>query len=410
MSRMMKTRIFLACAGFILIIFGIQQISGAEEAKHSCLASDGAVIKVSDSVFMRINYQSQFAVTWRDTGSGRTNTDATTDFYFRRNRLTVSGQASDILGYTIDLEHTGDRRIGALAVSEEPESNFDVIDAYVSANLGPAFKLMVGKTKIPFTREVLDGCFSALTVDRSLFIATPMQRTRDAGLVAWGNLAASKLQYIAAVQEGQESGLAPGSVPRYTGRVHLALLDPEDGFGYSGTYLGNKMVLTIGAAGQYEQDVVYSDVNKGTGAKDYQAWTADIFLEYPVGVNGSFTLSAAYLETNFDKAYQGSAPDAASIGIDGEKKGWYAKTGYLFIDKIGPGQLQPFIRYEKWDFALLNDVFAQRITWLGGGVNYLINGQSLKLALEYAQTDFKDEENADSRDFKTITSMLQFAF
>jgi hypothetical protein len=188
------------------------------------------------------------------------------------------------------------------------------------------------------------------------------------------------------------------------------LLDPEDGFGYSGTYLGNKMVLTIGAAGQYEQDVVYSDVSRAAGAKDYDAWTADIFLEYPVGLGGSFTLSAVYLETNFDSAYQGSNPDPASIGIDGEKRGWYVKTGYLFIDKIGPGQIQPFLRYEKWDFARLNDVFAQRITWMGGGLNYLLNGQSLKLALEYARTDFKDEENADSRDFTTVTSMLQFAF
>jgi hypothetical protein len=407
---MKKTRLFLICTGIILLVFGVQAISGAEEQKRSCLASDGAVIKVSDSAFMRINYQSQFAAAWRDTGSGRDNADATTDLYFRRNRLTVSGQASHVIGYSIDIEHAGDRRIGAVEIFGESEGTFDVIDAYMSADLGPAFKVKVGKTKIPFTREVLDGCFSALTVDRSLFIATPAQRTRDTGLVAWGNLAGSKLQYAAAIQEGQESGGAPGSVPRYTGRVHVALLDPEDSLGYSGTYLGNKMVLTIGAAAQYEQDVVYSDIHNKTGEKDYEAWTADIFLEYPVGLNGSLTLSAAYMEMNFDNAYQGSAPDPISIGLDGEKRGWYGKAGYLFIDKMGPGQLQPFLRYEKWDFALLNDVFAQSITWMGGGINYLINGQSLKLALEYAETDFKDEENADSRDFKTITSMLQFAF
>jgi hypothetical protein len=219
----------------------------------------------------------------------------------------------------------------------------------------------------------------------------------------------SSLQYYAAVQEGQESGSAPESSPRYTGRMHVALLDPEDGYGYQGSYLGNKMVLTIGGGAQYEPGAVYSDRTARTGEKDYQAWTADIFFEYPVG-NGSLTASAAYVQMQFDKAYQGSDPEPGSIGIDGDKKGWYAKAGYLFLEKIGPGQLQPFVRYEDWQFALLNSVYAQEVTWTGAGVNYLLNGQNLRLTLEYALTDFKDEENESSRDFKTITSMLQFGF
>jgi hypothetical protein len=359
---------------------------------------------------MRINYQSQFVGAWRDTGSGRDGTKPTTDFYFRRNRLTLSGQATNELSYVIKLDHSGPRRVGVVDVAQEPVSEFEVLEAYVDAELGKSFHVTAGKSKIPFTREVLDGCFSPLTLDRSLFIATPMQRTRDTGVTFWGNVIKSKVQYMAAIQEGQETSNAPESSPRYTGRVHLALLDPENAFGYGGTYLGNKMVLTIGGAAQYEAGAVYGDVNNMAGEKDYKAWTADIFIEYPVGLTGSVTLSAAYMETNFDKAYQGSDPDPGSVGVDGEKKGWYAKAGFLVIDKIGPGQLQPFLRYEDWKFALLNGVFAQRIQWSGGGVNYLINGQNLRLTLEYARTDFKDEENPASRDFATITSMLQFGF
>ncbi|OGW32656.1 MAG: hypothetical protein A2X58_06875 [Nitrospirae bacterium GWC2_56_14] len=403
-----KTALTLV-SGFILLLLVIPR-PGTAETKEPCLPPEGATIKLSETSFMRLNYQMQLYAEWRDTGSGVDGTKPTTDFSFRRSRLSITGQASGVVGYSVKIEQAGPRRIGPVDVAGEPASDFGVLESYVTADLDESFRLVLGRSKIPFTREVLEGCFSALTLDRSLFISTPMARTRDMGIVAWGSLAHDKLQYFAAMQEGRETANAPESSPRYTGRVHLALLDPEDAFGYGGTYLGNKMVFTVGAGAQYEPGAVYSDVTNKTGEKNYSAWTADVFMEYPVGVSGSATLSGAYLKTSFDKAYQGSDPDPESIGVEGDKKGWYAKAGYLVIDKIGPGQIQPFLRYEQWDFASLNGVYAQQITWTAGGLNYLIKGQNLKLTLQYAATDFKDEQNAASRDFKTITAMLQAGF
>lgn len=407
-SAIRKTALTLF-SGFILLLFVMQRPCAAE-TKEPCLPPEGATIKLSETAFMRLNFQTQFYGEWRDTGSGVDGTKPTTDFYFRRNRLSITGQASDVLGYSFKLEQSGPRSIGPVNVAEEPVSEFEVLESYITADLDDSFRLVIGRSKIPFTREVLEGCFSALTLDRSLFIGTPMARTRDMGITAWGSLAHDKLQYFAAIQEGRETTNAPESSPRYTGRVHVALLDPENAFGYGGTYLGNKMIFTVGAGAQYEPGVVYSDVTARTGEKNYSAWTADVYLEYPVGVSGSITLSGAYLETSFDKAYQGSDPDPESVGVDGDKKGWYAKAGYLFIDKIGPGQIQPFLRYEQWDFALLNGVYAQQITWTGGGLNYLIKGQNLRLTLQYAVADFKAEDNAASRDFTTVTTMLQAGF
>jgi len=396
-------------SGLILLLF-VMQRPGAAETKEPCLPPDGATIKLSETAFMRLNFQTQFYGEWRDTGSGVDGTKATTDFYFRRNRLSITGQASDVLGYSFKLEQSGPRSIGPVDVAVEPVNEFEVLESYVTADLDDSFRLVIGRSKIPFTREVLEGCFSSLTLDRSLFIATPMARTRDTGITAWGSLAHDKLQYFAAIQEGQETTNAPESSPRYTGRVHFALLDPENAFGYSGTYLGNKMIFTIGAGAQYEPGAVYSDVTAKTGEKNYSAWTADVFLEYPVGVSGSATLSGAYMKTSFDNAYQGSSPDPESVGVDGDKKGWYAKAGYLFVKNIGPGQLQPFLRYEQWNFALLNGVYAQELNWKALGLNYLIKGQNLRLTLQYAVTDFKEEEAAASQDFTTVTTMLQAGF
>ncbi len=396
-------------SGFILLLLVLQRPCAAE-SKEPCLPPEGATIKLSDIAFMRLNYQTQFYGEWRDTGSGLDGTKPTTDFYFRRNRLSITGQASDVVGYSLKIEQSGPRRIGPVDVAQEPVDVFEVLESYITADLDDSFHLLVGKSKIPFTREVLDACFSPLTLDRSVFIGTPVARTRDTGIVAWGNFANAKLQYFAAVQEGQESANAPESSPRYTGRVHLALLDPEDAYGYSGTYLGDKMIFTVGAAAQYEPGAVFSDVTNKTGEKNYSAWTADAFFEYPVSDVGSVTLSGAYVRTSFNDAYQGSDPDPESLGVDGDKKGWYAKAGYLFIEKIGPGQLQPFVRYERWDFAVLSDVYDQHIDWMAGGLNYLMKGQNLRLTLQYAVTDFKDEGNAASQDFKTVTAMLQAGF
>ena len=409
MESAIKRYLERACA-VLLFAVGALAIAMPVQAGQACLPSGGAMIKIDDTAYLRINYQFQLYGAYRDTGSGKDGTDPTTDFYFRRNRLTFSGVATDKLSYILMLEHTGDRRIGPVTVEDQTVGELNVLEAYIIGEFSDAVKINAGKMKIPFTREILEGCFSALSLDRSLFVYTPFQRSRDTGLALWGNLLKSKVQYIFSAMDGQESGNAPQSMPRLTGRVHLALLDPEDTYGYSGTYLGNKMVFTIGAAAQYEPGAVYSDVAAQTGEKDYTAWTADVFIEYPVGVSGALTLSGAYMQTDFDKAYQGSDPDPESLGLDGDKKGWYAKAGYLFIDKIGPGQLQPFVRYEKWEFAQLNGVYAQKLTWIGGGFNYLINGQNLRLGLEYSMTDFEDESDPGSRDFTTINAMLQAGF
>ncbi|MBS1115247.1 MAG: phosphate-selective porin, partial [Nitrospirae bacterium] len=148
-----------------------------------------------------------------------------------------------------------------------------------------------------------------------------------------------------------------------------------------------------------------------TLSEDYQAWTLDGFFEYPTTA-GTFTISAAYLETDFDDAYQGGDPDNRSIGQNGEKNGWYAKAGYLLPKKVGPGNLQFFGRYEEWKFAELSGIFDQEITWWALGANYLIKGQDLRVTVQYSKTDYdkQDSTNPNTQDFDTVTAMLQFLF
>ncbi len=356
---------------------------------------------------IRLNYAFQLLGQWRDTGSGPSGTDNTTDIYFRRDRLMMSGQLTDVYGFYSAVQFMGDERIFPGSVSETPQKNFDILDTFLTADYTDAFRLRAGLTKDPMIREENEGCFAPLSVDRSNFVSTNLPRlNRDFGVVLWGNLADSLIQYRVAGMKGNDDINDPKSSLRYTARVHVSLLDPESSLVYNGTYLGKKKVLTIGAGYQAESDAVFGNVAGKGLAKDYKAYTYDVFFEYPTQA-GTFTASGAYLNADFGGAFKGGDPDPRSIGVNGEKSGWYSKAGYLLPKKIGTADLQVFARYEKWRFAELGGIFDQQIIWTGYGINYYVNGQDLRLTLEYSTNDY-EKEDAVNKDFKTVTVMLQF--
>jgi hypothetical protein len=355
---------------------------------------------------IKLSYAFQLYGQMRDTGSGPNGTDSTTDIYFKRNRLMMSGSLTDIYGFYAAIQFMGDERIFPESVSGTPQKNFDVLDTFLVADYTDAFRIRAGLTKDSLIREDNENCFAPLSVDRSYFVYTNIPRlNRDFGVVLWGNLADALFQYRVAAMKGNDDINDPKNNLRYTARVHVSLLDPEYSLVYSGTYLGKKKVLTIGAGYQTESDAVYGNVAGKDMAKDYKAYTYDWFFEYPTR-RGTYTASGAYLKADFDDAYKGGDPDPRSIGLYGEKNGWYAKAGYLLPSKIGAGDLQVFGRYEKWQFADLGGIMDQEVKWAAYGVNYYLRGQDLRLTLEHSSNDYT-KEDAANKDFKTVTVMMQ---
>ena len=371
-----------------------------------------------DKGMLQIDYKGQFQMTVRDIGSGDNNDDTTTNFNFRRNRLAFMGKYGDILSLYVQTEYAEDQNVTALDVaSTDQGAQFQLLDAVMRFNFHDSFKVNVGKFKYNLSRENLEACEMPLTLDRSLFIRPSFVTTRDTGVALWGNLVNDIFQYRVDAMEGRKAvsgDTAPSSNFRYSFRGHVTLLDPENEYGYKGTYLGEKKVLTVGAAYQFEPDVAYGDTVARTDKKDYQAWTVDGFFEYPIAGAGTVTASAAYEKVDLDAAYKGANPDLGTIGINGEKNGWYVKGGYML-----PGlPLQFFGRYEKWRFAELNNIFDQKIDWYGLGANYYIRGQNLKLTFEFSHTDFDKEgiftgiqgAGLRSEDFNTFVTQLQLIF
>lgn len=374
----------------------------------------GPAIRMPNNVgWLQINYEMQLYGQWRSNGSGPDGTDSTTDIYFRRNRLSFRGMANEKYGFYTSLEFQGDRYIGPINTWETPISDFFVLDAFFLANYSDKFHLRAGLTKDPLVRQHNVGCFFPLSLDRSLFVYTSIPRvSRDFGILLWGNLMDKRLQYKFSAMEGIDSTNQPSSTLRYTGRLHYSFWDPEDLPLYWSTYLGTKKVLTVGAGYQFEMDAAYGNQALDTLPTDYKAWTFDLFMEYPTAAAGTFDFGAAYLDSDFDDAYLGGDPSPQSIGIDGQKNGYYVMAGYLLPKKLGPGQVQFFGRYENWSFAELGGVEDQEIDWYALGVNYYLNGQNMRLTFQYSVNDFDKEipDDPSTEDFDTSTLMFQFLF
>lgn len=360
-----------------------------------------------DQGLMKLDYKGQFQFNYRDTGSGSDGTGNTSEFNFRRNRLALMGAYGQYFSLYVQTEYNEDNNITPFNVSDGDNRDFQVLDAVLRFRLNSSFNVWAGKLKYNLTRENLEACEDPLTLDRSVLIRAPLASngTRDKGIAVWGNLFNNIFQYRLDVMNGRnDSASAPKSNLRYSARAHVSLLDPETGYGYKGTYLGEKKVLTIGAAYQFENDVAYADT-VSERAVDYSAWTIDLFFEYPIEAVGTFTVSAAYVDYDLDEAYRGANPEAGVIGLTGEKNGGYVKAGYMLPNL----PLQFFARAENWSFANLNGVIDQEIDWIGGGINYYFRGQDLKLTMEYSQVDY-DKEIGSVEDFKSFTTALQVVF
>ncbi len=354
-----------------------------------------------DEGLLKLDYKGQFQVLHRDTGASPDGDGDATEFNFRRNRLALMGAWGDNFGLYVQTEYSEDRNILPFGVSDGSDGDFEMLDAVLRFKFSNSFNLWMGKFKYNLTRENLEACEMPLTLDRSIMIRAPFVSTRDKGVAVWGNLFDDKFQYRFDVMNGRnDSASSPESNPRFTGRVHVTLLDPEKGYGYRGTYLGEKKVLTIGAAYQTEAAVAYA----GSKEVDYKAWTVDIFAEYPIEDIGTFTLSGAYVKYDMDDAYKNGTPDGDVTGFNGEKNGGYVKAGYMLPNL----PLQLFARAEGWSFAKLNDVYDQEVDVMGLGFNYYLRGQNLKVTVEYSTLDYDKEVSV--KDTETIVGQVQVIF
>lgn len=376
-------------------------IAGAISLTVSEGAMAGPTIEFGEQGSLTLSYALQG---WAQSRSFTSATDdgSQTDMFLRRNRITLSGQYSDSIGFYAQIEAGSDSRAG------NDDRSVYYRDAYVTLDYSDPIRFIVGRFKNTFSRENLEACLEPLTLDRAEVLSyTPFGGTRDTGVAMWGNLADAKFQYRVMISDGREGDEVVKDSPRITTRVHYTALDPEYDYGYRGTYLGTRKVLTFGLGYDFQPDVAYADYPARSDPQDYSAWTADVFYEYPYDF-GTVTASAAAFDYDVgDTINQNPDPE---LTVNTQLDGYYAKFGYMFPSPVGAGRLQLFYRHEALDYETGGPYYDN--TWNSIGANYYLDGQQLKVTFEYANVSYEEEHPTihSLQDYDQATLGLQLIF
>jgi hypothetical protein len=228
----------------------------------------------------------------------------------------------------------------------------------------------------------------------------PSKVGRDDSVTLWGNINKGLFQYRLMVGEGVENDTGnPDDSLRFAGRVSVSLFEPETGWFNQGSYLGKKRVLSLGGGFDSQNDLMF-----GTRKDDYSAWTVDIFYDQPLGSSGAFTFEGAYIDiTNGPNSI---TQTRFSPGDDGSIIS--LKAGYLFMDKLGPGQFQPFAHWQ----SITSDVSGEGDTNVYGfGINYIFKGHANKLSLDFSYVDQEEEIlTQDLQDRMIVTFQIAAGF
>ena len=301
-------------------------------------------------------------------------TDGSNEFTMDSMRLYIAGQLSEHLKFSINTEkYEGDSVM--------------IIDAILQFDLDPKFNLWVGRTLVPTDRPGLNGPYTGMSWNQyrqPLFPSDydgPAGRLgRSEGAVVFG--AIDKVQYLAGIFEGTDNHGNTDDHLLYAGRIAYNFLNVEPLVGYytAATHYGKAGdLLTAALTFQSQKDSTGSRQDPG----DFTGFAFDIFSETVLDNRGVVTFEAGY--KNMDGDFTLASPP--TDGLDEcfclfKGDSYFATTGYLFPQKIGFGQFQPYVRYMKND---PDDADTSDTTeW---GLNYVINGYKATVNLHYVTGD-----------------------
>lgn len=325
-------------------------------------------------------------------------TDYTQEIY-DRHRIWLKGKIGDHVSFVYQTDE-GFRGLSSATAVGSNQGGLETRDAYVTIHFFNELNLSAGVMKIPFSRLRNESAFNQLTVARPFIeamatqSATGVAAKRDRTVMLWGNLFEDRIQYRATSTDGVLS-LDGEDKNRYGGRVHVALLDPEPGLGYAGTYRGTKTILTIGGGLDSQANT------RGTNAapEDNFAWTIDGLLEYPLDM-GVPSLQGAYFNLDTNDTVE---------AIEGD--GWYLQAGWLFpeVAALFGGDVQFFGKYTTWSPDTKTSI--NNRDEYGLGANLYLAGQNVKLVGQWQQTTFDSQvASTTAKDFSTFTTMVQVQF
>lgn len=341
-----------------------------------CVAAPSARAEDKPSLAVGLRLQGWYVGEQRGAPDGGTSHD----FLLRRGYVSLAGKLSSTVSA---FAHVSGDRIGQNGVDAPGlglGTGLALRDAWIAWQPLDAFRVQAGRMYVPFTRAFgTESTFALLSVDLPQTqgggrgaLLYPSKVGRDDGIVVWGVPWRGRLQYRLGVMEGIEGAANPGDSLRLVGRAWLNVFEAETAWFNRGTYLGEKRILALGLGFDRQDGLVLG----GTAGRTYRAFTADAFLDLPVG-RGALTVEASF--TDAEDLPQG-LPFAA-VPVGGDARAIYAQAGYLLPWRVGPGRLQ---LYGRTEHVLVDD--AEDAALPSAGVNYLVRGHDLKLGADWSRS------------------------
>jgi len=260
-------------------------------------------------------------------------------------RLEVSGNAPADSSYKISFDFA-------------PAGTADLKDAWIKTKLADSFDLQVGRFKNPVLRSVLISDNKLLFVKRTL-IAQAFD-DRFTGAMAIGKF--QMLTVNLAVQNSARDFGAQADDQTITVRAEANVMGKGAG-SVEGAYgAGDTNNLTVGAF--FQDD---SSANNGT------SMGFDAYLTMgPIAVSGEIV----DIDDNYDNG---------DVALDGGTTPWDITAEFMLSDNWSIAG-----RYEDTDKA-------SNLTQASGGLNYYVNGHSLKWGLLYIMQDADDGSQAEDQ-------------
>jgi len=347
----------------------------------------GATFKIDDTKWVSVGAGLRTSFRAQESAAGGDGDKWSNDFNLDNIRLYINGQVHKYLKveFNTDCQTCGNG------------GEVRVLDAIGKFEVNPYANLWVGRMLVPAERREMNGPFYSAVYN--IFSAgTPFEPSdynlviksdgtsagsfgRDDGATFWGAALDGRFQYAVGFFRGLRGGANVDDNILYAQRFAYNFWEVEKNPGYytSGTYYGKGGdILTVGVSNQYQEDGAGTALDAG----NFRGTTADILLEKVLPGGGVVTFNGEYKNYGISQGYSQASRDAGG-GFDMFEGNAFDVSGmYLFPQKIGIGQFQPFLRYVN----VAPSTSATREVY-EAGLNYIIDGHNAKVFASYQYGD-----------------------
>lgn len=355
---------------------------------YTAPATAGATFKIDDTKWVSIGAGLRTSFEAKEDSAGTPgNSQWSNDFNLDNVRLYLNGQIHKYLKVEFNTECQTCGNGGEVRV----------LDAIGKFEYNEYVNVWAGRLLVPAERRELNGPFYS-PIFNVFSSGTPFEPSdfniliksdgtsagaigRDEGAVFWGAALNGRLQYSVGFFRGLRGGANVDDNILYAQRVSYNFWEVEKNPGYytSGTYYGKGGdILTVAVSNQYQEDGAGTAFDPGT----FRGTTFDALLEKVLPNNGVVTVNGEYKNYGIGNGYSQATRDAGGGFAMFEGNAYDFSAMYLFPEKVGIGQFQPYLRYVN----VLPSTSTNRNSY-EGGVNYVIDGHNARVSLSWTYGD-----------------------